>query len=116
MKDAIVKHGVIAMVRKYNCWDFMKSGKGPSGNRSEKYDVCPIASESAANGLNGGENGGRICWIIAENGCKCNVKCSVRNIGHSCFQCEFRYKVMAEEGLLNVCEATGLYLSNSDVH
>jgi hypothetical protein len=90
----------------------MQCGREPGGKYKNKYETCPVSTKAVANGLNGGENGGRICWIIAESGCKCKVKCSVRNVRHSCFQCEFRYKIMAEEGLLNVCKATGLLLEN----
>ncbi len=97
-------------MNKLNCWDFMKCGKGPSGRRKSKSSSCPISKETSAHGLNGGVNAGRICWIMNENGTEDKVKCSNIYRKNSCFQCEFRYKVMAEEGLLNVCNATGTFL------
>ena len=97
---------------KLNCWEFMKCGKGPSGNG--KSDICPVAVKTEADMLNGGVNGGRICWIIADTCSNGGVKCSDLHRESSCFSCEFRYKVTAEEGLLNVCKATGTFLATSD--
>ena len=100
---------------KLNCWEVMKCGKGLSENDNSKYNSCPITTATSANGLNGGVNAGRICWIMAESCCNGEVKCSKLHRKDSCFSCEFRYKVTAEEGLLNVCRATGLFLENSRV-
>ena len=97
-------------MNKLNCWEFMKCGKGLSKNGNGKCNSCPVASETSGNALNGGINGGRICWIIAETCDNGEVQCSDLHRKDSCFQCEFRYKVMMEEGLLNVCKATGLLL------
>jgi hypothetical protein len=91
----------------------MKCGKGPPENGNGKHCSCPIAAETSANALNEGINGGRICWIIAENCCNGEVKCSDLHRKYSCFSCEFRYKVTIEEGLLNICKTTGLLLQNS---
>jgi hypothetical protein len=90
----------------------MKCGREPSGQNAKQHGSCPVSTKASSNGLNGGINAGRICWILAENGCKGKVKCSNRHGEHACFQCEFRYKVIAEEGLLNICKSTGLLLEN----
>jgi hypothetical protein len=91
----------------------MKCGKGPSGDGNGKHRSCPISAETSANTLNGGVNGGRICWIIAENCRNSKVKCSELSRMDPCFSCEFRYKVFAEEGLLSVCRATASFLNHS---
>ena len=88
-------------------------GKEPGGVNADKQGVCPIAVDRSANRVNGGVNGGRICWMIAETYCKNGVKCSTSHNGSSCSSCEFRQKVMKEEGLLNVCRATGMLLDES---
>lgn len=95
---------------KLNCWEFMKCGK--NGADTTGSVICPIATESAADGLNGGKNGGRICWVIVDMFCeqKQKIQCCRSHSKSPCFSCEFRFKVMAEEGLLNVCNATGSYL------
>ncbi|MBI4682587.1 MAG: hypothetical protein HY757_05750 [Nitrospirae bacterium] len=98
--------------KKYNCWEFMKCGKGPGTGNTKQSGICPVVDNTAANGLNGGVNGGRMCWLIAETKCCGEVKHSNQNRSDPCFSCEFRYKVMAEEGLLEVCNTTGEFLAN----
>ena len=88
----------------------MKCGREIGGDKTDKLGVCPVAAETSANGLSGGINGGRICWIIAENCNNGDIQCSDLHRKSSCFACEFRYKVTMEEGLPNVCKATGLLL------
>lgn len=95
---------------KLNCWEFMKCGKEIGTDKNGKQDVCPIASEKSADGLNGGVNGGRICWVIADLCCEKSIQCSDKKRKDPCFSCEFRFKVMMEEGMLNVCKATGSLL------
>jgi hypothetical protein len=97
------------MVSKYNCWEFMKCGREVGGDRTDELGICPVSSFLSADGLNGGVNGGRICWIIEENGC--NDKLIHRK--DFCFHCEFRFKVTNEEGLSKVCKSTGFFPSNS---
>ena len=98
------------MNKKLNCWEFMKCGKGTEPAHADKPNVCPVAAEASADGLNRGLNGGRICWVIAEERCKDKIKCSGLHHDSSCFSCEFRHKVMAEEGLIKVCKSTGVFL------
>jgi hypothetical protein len=100
-------------VKKLNCWEFMKCGREMEGEKAKSLGVCPVALETSADGLNGGINGGRICWIVADTCCKEKIRCSDKHGKSSCFSCEFRYKVTIEEGLLNVCEATGLFLARN---
>jgi len=98
-------------MKKVNCWEFMKCHRGPSTS-----DPCPVAGETRANTLNSGFNGGRLCWVVVDIlGIK-DMECSSRHTASSCFACEFRYKVLTEEGLFNVCKATGYYLKSLNVH
>lgn len=92
----------------------MKCGRGPAGDKTHKSEVCPVANEGSAHDLNKGVNGGRICWIIAEVCCNNKIKCSDLQHNSSCYSCEFRYKVTQEEGLINVCKATGEFLARHD--
>ena len=94
----------IEMTDKFNCWDFETCCKKTDG-RGNSNNLCPAKNEVIANGLNGGINGGRICWVIMDSHCK-------KKAQTTCFQCEFHYKVMAEEGLLNNCNAIGAYLNS----
>jgi hypothetical protein len=92
------------MKEKLNCWDFKKCCK-ETDSRGNGNNICQVKKEFYANGLNGGINGGRICWMIMDSLCK-------KKNQTVCFQCEFHYKVMAEEGLLNHCNAIGIYLNS----
>jgi hypothetical protein len=92
------------MNKKLNCWD-VKKCCSETGNKN----ICPVKKEFSAHGLNGGINGGRICWVIMDTHRK-------RKAQTACFQCEFHYKVMEEEGLLNNCNATGTYLGNLETN
>jgi hypothetical protein len=93
------------MSEKLNCWEFMNCGRGPADNDHKSPGLCLVSSEISASGLNGGMNGGRLCWVINEAYCASKA-------ASKCFQCEFRYKVMAEEGFFNSCKAAGEYLIN----
>jgi hypothetical protein len=96
------------MKEKPNCWEFKKCCDN-SMNLNNGSIVCPAKKEFIADGLNGGINGGRICWIIMDSHCKKKARTA-------CFQCEFHYKVKAEEGLLNNCNAIGTYLGKLDTN
>ena len=100
-------------MHKLNCWEFMKCGKEEHGEKLNGSGPCPVSVESSAHGLNGGVNGGRICWVITDILHQCDVNCSHVHHKSSCFSCEFRYKVTAEEGLINVCRETGALLNKS---
>lgn len=76
------------MHRTQNCWEFKKCGREPGGIMAEKLGVCLTAIATFANGLNGGLNGGRICWAI--NGKWISEKAS-------CMNCDFFYILEGEE-------------------
>jgi hypothetical protein len=95
---------------KLNCWEFMKCGRHVEKDKTGKSDVCPVATEKSADGLNDGVNGGRICWIVADTCCNKWIPCQGNKRKDPCFSCEFRFKVMMEEGFLRVCEASGSLL------
>ncbi len=96
-------------MNKLNCWEYMECGYEIGGHNANESDVCPVAAETAANGLNGGDNGGRLCWLIFDN-CNQDIRCSGSGHKSSCCDCEFKSQVFMEEGLLNVCESTGWFI------
>lgn len=49
---------------KINCWEFKECGLEPNGKNVLEQGVCPVAIESSLNGVHGGKNGGRCCWLI----------------------------------------------------
>ncbi len=98
------------IVKKLNCWEVMKCGKGPEVSKANPLGICPVASTISANGLNGGVNGGRICWVIADIHCENKTMCSCIQGASDFFKCEFYNRVKKEEGLHNICRATGFLL------
>ena len=79
-----------------NCWDFKKCGRQPGGNRTAELGVCPAASEAKADGMNGGRNGGRICWALSGTLCGGKVQGTFATKLTNCMDCDF-YKVVHEE-------------------
>ncbi len=63
-------------MRRLNCWEIKRCGREPGGSKSEELGVCPAATDISADWINGGKNGGRICWAIV------GVFCVNRVNGH----------------------------------
>lgn len=81
-----------------NCWEFLKCGREPGGAKSTELGVCPAAIDTSSNGLNGGENGGRICWAVAGTFCGGKVQGTFAEKQISCMICDFMKKVKEKEG------------------
>ncbi len=89
------------MSDKYNCWDFKKCGREPGGPKVRELGICPAAADESSDGLNGGKNGGRICWAIAGTFCDGKVQGTYAQKRLSCMLCEFYDLVKEEEGIGN---------------
>jgi hypothetical protein len=79
-------------MRKLNCWDFKQCGRGP-GNEP----VCPAATDAQADGINGGANGGRVCWAIAGTLCGGRQQGTYAVKLETCLRCDFCQTVLREE-------------------
>ncbi|HTS48102.1 MAG TPA: hypothetical protein VMH05_09165 [Bryobacteraceae bacterium] len=86
------------MATKSNCWEVKNCGRQPGGAKVAELGVCVAASSQAANGVNGGKNGGRICWAIAGTLCGGKVQGSFAQKMANCGQCPFYGLVKQEEG------------------
>ena len=87
-----------SMEEKINCWEYMKCGREPNGNKSKELGVCPASTNETHQGVNKGKNAGRFCWKIAGTMCFESVMgISAKEIV-SCFFCPFFKKVKQEEG------------------
>ncbi len=87
------------MADKLNCWEVLKCGREEGGSKVNEMGVCPAASDSFSNSINGGKNGGRICWAVAGTFCGGKVQGSHADKLLSCMTCEFFKKVEEEEGI-----------------
>lgn len=88
---------------KRNCWEFKKCGREPGGRRADELGVCAAATHKRMHGVNGGINGGRICWVVAGTYSTyrvSNLECSMAKNIKSCMSCEFHRQVLKEEGFI----------------
>ena len=86
------------MSAKKNCWEFKKCGREPGGNKVSELGMCEAAVKEVADGLNGGKNGGRVCWAISGTLCGGTVQGLFASKVTSCLDCDFFKKVLEEEG------------------
>ena len=85
------------MAKRQNCWEFMNCGRCPEDPYGPDGQYCPTAVTREADGINGGRNGGRICWAIAGTFCSGTVQGDFAAKEHSCLACEFCQLVQNEE-------------------
>jgi hypothetical protein len=82
---------------KQNCWEIKKCGREPGGSKTAEMGVCPAALDTSNNGLNGGKNGGRICWAVAGTFCGGKVQGEFAKKSVSCMSCEVFKQIKSEE-------------------
>ncbi len=89
-KSFIVKEKTV------NCWEFKGCGRELDGKNVSLYGLCPAAVDSTLDGIHGGKNGGRCCWVVKavynknkKFGCRCTVDYT------ECHECNF-YKLVQE--------------------
>jgi len=83
---------------KLNCWEFTRCGREPGGASTSTQGVCPAASEGALDGVHGGRNSGRSCWVLAGTFCGGEVAGTAARKIESCRDCDFYKLVLVEEG------------------
>jgi len=54
---------------KLNCWEFKKCGRQPEGVHEHNLGTCPAPLERMLDGVHGGKNAGRACWVLAGTMC-----------------------------------------------
>lgn len=75
--------------------------EGTWGVHELELGICPATIDASSDGLNGGENGGRICWAVSGTFCGGKVQGSFAKKQVSCMNCDLYRKVEKEEGLIN---------------
>ncbi len=84
---------------KLNCWEFKKCGREPGGVKADELGVCPVVNEKKVDGLHGGINGGRVCWVITGTLCGGEVQGEYAKKIENCTSCEFYQEVRKEEDI-----------------
>lgn len=82
---------------KLNCWEFMKCGHGPDSGLGTARRCCPAALERRLDGVHGGVNGGRACWVVPGTVCSSEPVGTFAKKLYLCAECEFYESVQAEE-------------------
>ncbi|MFW9968913.1 MAG: two-CW domain-containing protein [Candidatus Odinarchaeota archaeon] len=82
---------------KVNCWEVMNCGW--QFENKDKIEMCPVIVNSKYNGINGGKNAGRACWMIAGTLCGGKVQGTYAQKYKNCITCEFYNRVKKEENL-----------------
>ena len=86
-------------MKKLNCWEFKRCGREVGGSKVKELGTCPAATERRLDGMHGGQNAGRACWVVAGTYCGGEVQGSFAKKFQNCEQCEFYAKVRQEEAL-----------------
>lgn len=80
-----------------NCWEHKKCGRELGGINANELGVCPAFSDKRYNGVHGGTNAGRACWVVAGSYCQGMAQGSFAGLGQCCLDCDFYKKVRLEE-------------------
>lgn len=83
-------------VRK-NCWEIKNCGRQEGGKNAKELGICPAYSEARLDGVHGGKNAGRACWIVAGTLCGRKVQGTYAAQLSSCIACDFYQLVKIEE-------------------
>ncbi len=87
---------------KINCWEYMKCGRSPEGEKASELGVCPASVDDSYDGINSGKCGGRFCWAVAGTLCGGKVQGTFAEKRESCVHCDFYKRVQAEQGTANL--------------
>jgi GlcNAc-P-P-Und epimerase len=83
--------------KKRNCWEVMQCGRGPGDRVSSQEEVCPAARDTRLDGVHGGINSGRACWVVAGTLCGGEVQGTFARKIEGCQSCQFFQQVLREE-------------------
>ncbi len=78
-------------MNKLNCWEVNKCGM-------EKEGTCPASVLSVLDGIHGGTNAGRACWVVSGTRCKGQLQGAFTEKYKDCGTCDFYRMVREEEG------------------
>ncbi len=80
-----------------NCWEHKQCGRQKGGVHEHDLGVCPAASENRLDGVHGGMNAGRACWVVAGTLCQGTVQGTFANKYAGCNVCDFYGEVKRRE-------------------
>ncbi len=81
-----------------NCWQYVSCGREPGGASAGRLGVCPVTTDTRLDGVHGGKNAGRACWVIAGSFSKEAEETAPAGHRKDCASCDFYKAVHNEEG------------------
>ena len=87
------------METKLNCWEILNCGRETNGVNANEMGICTASTDTSADGLNNGKNGGRICWAISGTFCGGEKQGTFAQKKITCMSCEVFKTVQSEEPL-----------------
>ncbi len=81
---------------KKNCWEIKGCGREIGGVHAAEQGVCPAATFRVFDGIHGGRNGGRACWVVAGTLCTGKPQGTFAQKYKDCSICDF-YRIVREE-------------------
>jgi CRP-like cAMP-binding protein len=100
--------------KKLNCWEFMGCKRQPGGTEAAKKGTCIAATDSSYDGINSGENAGRVCWAVAGTCCGGEIQGTFAEKRASCTSCPFYKFVQEEEDTSNTAHKVLNYFSEDE--
>jgi len=91
---------------KKNCWEFKACGREPGGKKAGELGICPASTNEKLDGVHGGKNSGRACWVVAGTFCGGTVQGSFAQKFSTCESCDFYLLVKREETPSFILSAT----------
>lgn len=85
---------------KLHCWEVKGCGRQPGGRHQSDLGVCPAATENRLDGIHGGRNAGRACWVVSGTMCNGEIQGTFAKKFGSCMQCDF-YKLVQDQEFPN---------------
>lgn len=82
---------------KKNCWEFKGCSRQFVGKHSKNKRVCLASTMTSYDGVNDGDNGGRVCWMITGTTCNDEIQETFSHKIETCVKCDFYKAVAAEE-------------------
>jgi len=101
------KKPLYTYAKKINCWEYKKCGREKGGSRARELGVCPASTETRLDGINGGTNAGRACWVTSD------AWCSGDGIKR-CEQCDFYALVKRESSDFPQVNALLMYMTQRE--
>lgn len=84
-------------MEKLNCWEHKKCGRQPGGSYVQEMGICPATTATRLDGVHGGTNAGRACWVVGGTLCNGRLQESFSKKYDGCIECDFYMRVKDEE-------------------